>query len=164
MVLLSPNLEGFLVDVKRAALEAVLAAKPFSFTYGTVESVSPLQITVDQKLTLYAGQLILTHAVRDYTVEMTVEHTTEAALTDVDTAHEHDYSGTTEAAETDEHSHDYSGNTENAGGVNLAHSHAYTGRKRFTVHLALQKGEKVLLLRADGGRKYIVLDRAEVPT
>lgn len=161
---MSLNLEGFLADVKRAALEAVLAAKPFSLTYGTVASVTPLQITVDQKLTLYAEQLVLTNAVRDYTVDMTVDHATDPALASVNLTHEHSYSGNTDTAREDQHTHGYSGSTTSAGEANLAHSHSYTGRKRFTVHLALKKGEKVLLLRADGGQKYIVLDRMEVST
>lgn len=125
---MSLNLEGVLADIKRAALEAVLAAKPFSLTYGTVINANPLQITVDQKLTLYAEQLILTNSVRDYTVEMTVNHVTENALSD----------------------------------TNLTHAHSYLGRKCFTVHLALKKGEQVILFRADGGQKYIVLDRVGV--
>ena len=39
--------------------------------YGYVTSTSPLEITVDQKKILTEAQLILTDAVRDYTVEMT---------------------------------------------------------------------------------------------
>ena len=160
---MSPNLEGFLADIKRAALEAVLAAKPFSFLYGTVVNASPLQIMVDQKLTLNAEQLILTNAVRDYSVDMTVDLTTDAALSDVDQSHEHGFSGQTNTGGEDNHVHSYSGETDVAGAVTLSHSHKCAGRKRVTIHLALDKGENVLMLRTDGGQKYIVLDRAEVP-
>lgn len=159
---MSPNLEGFLADIKRAALEAVLAAKPFSFLYGTVVNASPLQIMVDQKLTLNAEQLILTNAVRDYSVDMTVDLTTDAALSDVDLSHEHGFSGQTNTGGEDNHVHSYSGETDVAGAVTLSHSHKCTGGKRVTIHLALDKGENVLMLRTDGGQKYIVLDRAEV--
>ena len=58
-------MNGFLENVKRAALEAVNAAKPFAFVLGKVTSVSPLKVQVDQKLELTAAQLILTNAVRD---------------------------------------------------------------------------------------------------
>lgn len=34
-------------------------------------------------------------------------------------------------------------------------------RKKWRVHNALKMGEKVLLLRCDGGQKYVVLDRWE---
>ena len=94
---------------------------------------------------------------RDYTVYETVDHTTGTALGSVSLTHKHAYSGTTSGNES------YSGNTENAGGVNIGHSHSYTGRKKFTVHLGLKTGEKVLMLRCDGGQKFIVLDRLEAP-
>lgn len=107
------DMNAFLANVKRAAIEAVLAMKPFSFVLGTVSSASPLKIRVDQKLELSAPQLVLTNAVRDHTVAITVDHDTEQTC---------------------------------------------------RVHLALKTGEQVLLLRTDGGQKYIVLDRAEAPT
>lgn len=75
-----------------------------------------------------------TNAVRDYTVYMTVDHQTE--------------------------------NT--AGGSGDAsfasHKHAYKGKKAFKVHLGLKAGEQVLLLRTDGGQKFIIIDRVEAPT
>jgi hypothetical protein len=39
------------------------------------------------------------------------------------------------------------------------HRHDYKGRKRFTVHNALKVGEKVILLRVQGGKQYVVIDR-----
>ena len=128
---MSANLNAFLNDVKRAAVEAVLAGKPFSFTLGQVKSVSPLKIQVDQKLELTAAQLILTNAVRDYTVSMTIDHTTEEVVKEPEPP------------------------------PITEHTHYYKGTKKFRVHLALKAGETVLLLRADGGQKYIVLDRVE---
>lgn len=60
--------------------------------------------------------------------------------------------------ETVEHTTEFASGT----GVS-AHRHDYKGRKQFTVHLALKVGEKVVLLRCDGGQKFIVLDRVEAP-
>lgn len=130
--------------IKRAATEAVDTAKPFALTYGIVKTASPLTITVDQKLELGPAQLLLTNAVRDYGVDMTVDHWTED-----ETDHTHGIHDT------------YSG-----GGSSdpTSHNHAYTGRKKFEVHLGLRVGEKVLLLRIQGGQRYIVLDRVEAPT
>lgn len=108
-------------------------------------------------MTLTAAQLILTNAVRDYTVYMTIDHATGSALGSIDLTHQHSYSGTTSGNES------YSGNTGNAGAKDLTHSHSYTGKKKYTVHLGLKTGEKVILLRCDGGQNYIVLDRVEVP-
>lgn len=107
------NATEFLANVKRAAVEAVRAEKPFALMRGRVSSVSPLKIQIDQKFELVASQLLLTNAVRDYTVEMT----------------------------------DEDGET-----------------KKYTVKLALQKDEYVLLLRANGGQRFIVLDRMEALT
>ena len=36
-------------------------------------------------------------------------------------------------------------------------------KEKYTVHNDLKVGEKVYLLRCDGGQKFIVLDRVEVP-
>lgn len=48
--------------------------------------------------------------------------------------------------------------TEDAEGPQT-HKHPYKGRKVFTVHLGLKAGEKVLLVREQGGQKYVVFDR-----
>ena len=125
---------AFLNDIKRAAIEAVRAEKPFAFVLGTVTSASPLKIKVDQKLELTAAQLILTNAVRDFTVRMTVDHQTESA----------------------------SGGSGDASFA--SHKHTYKGTKAYRVHLALKAGEKVIMLRTDGGQKYVILDRVEAPT
>lgn len=117
--------------VKRAAIEAVEATKPINVLFGTVVSVSPLKIQVDQQTTYPAELLILTRNVTDYELDMTVNHMTE----------------------------------EKAGGSGEAsfsrHSHAYLGRKTFKVHNALQVGEQVLLLRVQGGKRLLVLDRLQ---
>ena len=119
--------------VKQAAVEAVKADGPMAVSFGTVTSASPLKIQVDQKKTLTEAQLILTNNVRDFNVDMTVDHQTE----------------------------------ETSGGSGYAefasHKHAYKGKKAYKVHLALKTGEQVLLLRADGGQKFIILDRVEAP-
>ena len=101
--------------------------------YGYVTSTSPLEITVDQKKILTEAQLILTDAVRDYAVEMTT-------LPDFH--------------ETEE----ISGG---AGDASFApHKHRYQGKKKWMVHNALQMGEKVILLRCDGGENIM----ATLPT
>ena len=92
------------------------------------------QAMTDPQLVPVGTKHILTNAVRDYTVYMTVDHQTE--------------------------------NT--AGGSGDAsfasHKHAYKGKKAFKVHLGLKAGEQVLLLRTDGGQKFIIIDRVEAPT
>lgn len=132
--------------VKSASVDAVKQMKPMAFTYGEVISVSPLHIQVDQKMFLSSAQLILTNAVRDYSVYATVDHASAVALGSANIEHSHDYDG---------------GTTQTGGAYDLTHSHAYSGKKKFTFHFGLAVGEKVMLLRCDGGQKFIVLDRAE---
>ena len=122
--------------IKRAALEVTEAGKPFALTYGEVRSIAPLTIWVEQKLELGPSQLLLTSAVRDYTVDMSVDHWTE---------------------DETEHTHTVGGEVTTPS----EHRHAYRGRKNYRVHNGLQVGERVMLLRVQGGQKYIVLDRVE---
>ncbi len=110
---MSHDMSVFLNDVKRAAVDAVKASKPFAFTLGTVTSVSPLKVQIDQKLELTAAQLILTNAVRDHSIYFTPD-----------------------------------------GGE----------KKKYKLHYGLKAGERVVMLRADGGQKFIILDRVVTPT
>ena len=43
--------------------------------------------------------------------------------------------------------------------IDLSHNHAIQGRTTVTVHSGLKKGEKVILIRMQGGQKFVVLDR-----
>ena len=138
--------------VKQASVDAVLAGKPVSVCYGTVLKEAPLEIQVDQKLILTEAQLILTNNVRDFAVEMT----TMEGL-----------SKSTGPHYTEEISHGHPvTDTYTGGGTaeQVLHRHPYTGRKKWKIHLALKTGEKVILLRCDGGQKFIVLDRWEALT
>ena len=139
------------------------ANKPFSFVLGKViaqaadgTKVKGLRVQVDQKLILSDKQLILTNAVRDYYVKLTTvgeelsqsdgkEHVTE----EKGRLSEAVPSGTA-GLPGDDNAYDY-------------HTHDYKGDKWWKVNLALQVGESVLMLRTDGGQKYIVLDRVYAP-
>ena len=105
----------------------------------TVVSIDPLEIAVEQKNILQEVQLILTRNVTDHTVEMTVGHETED-----------------EARHTHEVSDTYTGGGSSAP---TEHRHKYEGRKKFLVHNGLAVGEHVLLVREQGGKRYIVWDR-----
>lgn len=126
--------------VKQAAVEAVRADSPMMMCHGTVTSVGPLKIMVDQKKTLEEPQLILTDNVRDFNVVLS----------------------TIEGEGRSQGPH-YTELESGGSGYALfeSHRHKYQGRKKWRVHNALKMGEKVILLRCDGGQKYIVLDRWE---
>lgn len=126
-------------SIKTIAMNALEASKPSGIFFGTVVSASPLKIQVEQKMTLGAEFLVLSTLVQDFTVNMTVDHQTEA-----ETEHTHDI-------------HDTYTNGGTSDPTN--HLHEYKGTKSFRVRLGLKAGEKVILLRVQGGQQFIVLDR-----
>ena len=111
--------------------------------FGIVEKVSPLEIRVDQKLLLDEKFLILTKNVINHYVDIEVNHFTESdplvGYSPWDTTHGHPDAG--------------------SGSIPESHRHKYTGRKKIKIFNGLQVGEKVILIRLQGGQKYIVLDR-----
>ena len=114
---------------KGVAIDAINSQKLSNIVYGTVIRTSPLKVQVDQKLTLDETHLQLTRAVKDYEVEMTVDHVTENRS-----------GGSGEAAFA-------------------SHNHEYKGRKKFLVHNGLVDGDKVTMIRAHGGQQYIIIDK-----
>lgn len=121
-------------NVRRAALQAFQNTKPTGIYYGTVINVNPLEIKLSQKIILDSQMLILSSLVQDFSVNMTVDHTTEN--------HTHNHTLPGYGTTTDE-----------------THKHDYSGQKTFQVHLGLNVGEKVILVRVQGGQKFLVLDR-----
>lgn len=124
-----PDAVEFVKTIKKAAVEAYEATKPVQVCFGKVISASPLKILVDQKLTLGKSQLVLTRNVTDFTTEVTVSWVTE---------NKSGGSGESSFA---------------------SHNHAVAGKKKITVHNGLVVGNEVILLRQQGGQKYIVVDR-----
>ncbi len=128
--------------MKKAALDAVEASKPVSVLFGNVVSVSPLEINLEQKLTLDASQLILTRNVTEHKIQMEVDQWTEDEV-----AHTHAIQDTYTGA---------------GSSFPTAHKHALKGRKTFLVHNGLAVGDKVILIREQGGQRYVVIDRVGV--
>lgn len=119
----------FLTEIQRIVLGVLNAQKLSTIVYGTVESISPLKVQVDQKLLLEQEQLKLTRAVMDYEVDMTVDHVTENRAGG-------------------------SGDAEFA-----SHNHEYKGKKKFLIHNGLVVGDKVTMIRAHGGQQYLIIDK-----
>ena len=145
-------------SMKKAALQAMEATKPVNVAFGTVVNVNPLMICVEQKMTLGMGQLILSRNVTDHDIDVTVDWSTESALT----THRHGIGTEEEMLVTMEggdpvHTHDIPPSF--TGYTNLAHRHGISGRKKMRVHLGLTLGEHVVLLRLQGGQQYLVWDR-----
>ena len=115
--------------MKELAGQAETAARPSDYILGVVESSNPLSIRVSQKDLITAEYLITTDAVRDYDVDLEVNHTTE------------NRAGGGGYAEFASHNHDY------------------TGRKKIRVYNGLKPGEVVAMIRQRGGQQYLVVSR-----
>lgn len=132
-----PDYSALVKAMKQAGVEATNAGGPVTVCFGKVMSTSPLQVLVDQKMTLGAAQLVLTRNVTDYEVEVTVEWETEK--------------------ETSTHTHIVDGIESDPN--EQTHVHDIKGKKKMLVHNALVEGDELVLLRQQGGQKYIIIDR-----
>ncbi len=121
--------KNFIEVIKRAAIEAVKAGQPSDFCFGTVTSEQPLKILVEQKMELTSRQLVLTRHVTDYWTEVTTDWESEAKE-----------GGSGEASFA-------------------SHAHGLKGRKGLTIHNSLKTGDKVVLVKKQGGQQYLVLDK-----
>ena len=129
--------------IKQIAINVNEQSKLSKFEFGTVESISPLKIRIDQKKILEQTDLLLSHLVRDYYVDITVQHSTDSIYGGWDTTHSHPNAG------------------DNV--IPIDHEHEYKGRKKIMIHHGLKVGEKVVLTRQMGGQLYYILDRIEDP-
>lgn len=135
--------------IKQAGTEATNASKPTELCFGKVTSASPLKILVDQKFELGEAQLVLTRAVTDYTTSCSVSWSAENALS----THTHGVNGSDSKGDAIALTSD---------AASLTHKHSIAGTKQITIHAKLKTGEQVILLRMQGGQKYLVLDRIGV--
>ena len=130
--------------IKKISLEAVANSEPMEVIMGTVTGVNPLKIRGDNAIDYLEDDLILTHLVRDYAIDITVQHSTDSIFGSWDTNHGH--------PKVDK------------APIPIDHEHEYKGRKKIIIHHKLVEGEKVILLKLTGGQRFVVLDRIEDPT
>lgn len=128
-----PDAVELVKTIKRAAVDAVNASKPVEICFGKVTSASPLEILVEQKMTLRKAQLVLCRNVTDYKTYMTGGNIQNFY---------------------------YVGTPPNVSTLPVSPSHVHAmGKIQVTVHNGLVVGDEVILLRQQGGQKYIVVDR-----
>ena len=137
---------GLLDIMKRAAIDANEASQPTDLRFGTVTSVTPLSVQITNQMTIPQSLLVLPIHLTDYTVPVTFNWTTETAGD-----HDHSYSG------TDSEEDSYSGNVDNNG--NHTHQVVSDESKTITIHNALKVGDKVALIRKQGGQAFYILDQ-----
>lgn len=163
------DINDLLNSIKKAASEAVEASKPVALMYGKVLSVEPLEINVEQKMVLHSAQLVLTRNVSNYTTEVTIAW--DSNNTQLNANHTHNLNGdisvnssATINPNPDNQqvniSNEISNNMSVAQkSINLTHAHSITGKKKIIIHNGLNIDDEVLLLRMQGGQKYIVIDK-----
>lgn len=124
-----PDANGLVEAIKRASKEERESSKPVNVIFGTVTSVSPIQIITEQQLPLGKNQLVLCRNVTNFTTTVTVS-----------------WSSDKKGGGTGESSYE-------------SHAHGITGTKPITINNALAVGDKVVLIRQEGGQKFLVVDR-----
>lgn len=106
--------------IKKASVEAVKAQQPCSVLFGRVVSTSPLQININQKLSLTSDFLVLTKAVQDYEVDIEVSYEVEEDT--FKESHTHTFQGTDSNGDT------FSGTT-GSGNLKGKHKHEVKRKK-----------------------------------
>lgn len=122
-----------LTAIKKAAIDAAESTKPVNVFFGRVVSANPLQINVEQKMLLGKAQLVLSRNVTEFKTSISAGNIKN---------------------------YYYTGDEESDGTTPVSPSHTHAvGKIQVTVHNALAVGEEVILIRQQGGQKYIVIDR-----
>lgn len=149
----SPSLNE---SIKLIASNLINSMQPTDIFYGTVTKVNPLEIMIDQKLILPEAFLILSNMVKDHEVDLTVSFQTENDKFLVpDHTHPH-----TDTLPNGSQSQKMTMTTTD---FDTTHKHEIKHKIKVMQHYALKKDEKVILLRMQGGQKYLVLDRVNTP-
>ena len=155
--------------IKKMAVGANDANAPTSVLFGTVTSVNPLEITVEQKLKLTKEFLVLTKNVKDYTVDVSLDWETENKTLNAN--HNHTLDGNvsvTSNAQVSPNPDNIAVNIKNEvsknieveqKNIDLAHSHSITGKKTMTIYNGLKLNDNVILIQQQGGNNFVVLDK-----
>ena len=121
--------------IRKAAAEAVEAGKPTAVTYGRITSVEPLMVEVDQKIQLGEKQLSFGEGMQEYETEVEVE--IEEMELDLDLQ--------IDGGET----------------VKALAKGSGTVKGKGKIKRCLDAGEEVILVRVQGGQKYVVYDKVK---
>lgn len=120
--------------IQKIAMEAVEAGKPMNVTFGKVLSPDDLNVDVDQKFQLKEKQLMLGETLREYEAELEVE------LEEMELELELEIEGETVLAK--------------AKGTG-------TVKGKGKILRRLDAGDDVILMRMQGGQKYMVIDKVK---
>lgn len=133
-------------SMKSIAFNLVNSMHICDIKYGTVVGVNPLRIKIDEQEPLREESLVLTNMVRDHYVDQTVSFQTE-----------------NDAFMNPSHTHVGVHGQTDTGTLDVTHKHEIKHRIKVLQHYGLKEGEGVILIRTQGAKKYVVLDRIQVP-
>ena len=122
---------GMVKIMKQAAMDVVDNAQMCDLRYGTVISTSPLKVQVTNQFTIPSSLLIVPQHLTDYTVGVSFSWNTESK----------------------------SGGGGDAAFASHDHAVVSSNNRVMTIHNGLKVGDKVALLRKQGGQSYFILDR-----
>lgn len=126
--------------IKRAGVEAIETGKPVNVMFGTVTKEMPLEIFVDQQTILEGKELVLCRNVTDFETEISFDN---PAVKQIYTTWD-----MPEENESDESKISFKSK--------IHHN--------ITMYNTLKVGDGVILLRVQGGQRFVVLDRIGVVT
>lgn len=121
--------------MKKIAIDAVYATNPVNILYGTVTNVKPLEVEIHSKLKLTEEFLDVAEHLTRHERIVTIEHQ-ESANRELGDKTEIDKLNTTYPSSS--------------------YKHNYV---KLIFEDGLKKGEKVILVRMQGGHKFLVFDR-----
>ncbi|WP_245983523.1 DUF2577 domain-containing protein [Ammoniphilus oxalaticus] len=125
-------------NVKRAAVAAVMATNPVNVLYGTIESTKPLEVRIHEKLKLTADFLDVAEHLTRHERIVSIHHE-EMATRNLGDRTDHDM------LDSDDGEPPYT-----------KYQHDYV---KLIMQDGLKTGDKVVLLRVQGGHRFLVLDR-----
>lgn len=109
--------------MQQMSVGASQASYPADVMSGTILSVKPLKVQVEQRFEVSGDMVIVPERLTDHEIKVTVEK-----------------SNTKEAGEPQ-------------------HQHEYGGELVIKVHGALKKGDRVQMIRQQGGQKFLIIDK-----
>lgn len=118
------------------AVNAVENSKPVNILFGTVQSVSPIKVFIEQKLVLGQKQLIIPENMTDYKTKISFDNPSVKQIFTTFNMQESSESTPSKMSFKQP-----------------------SVKHEVTVYNALRAGDKVILFRMSGGQKYLILDR-----
>lgn len=149
-----------MIEVMRKIIDEQMGSYGLSdLKIGTVVSESPLKIRLNDRITLNENQILLTEFVLEKALKLIHKHGVESVNMGSNT-HTHSVSGNTEVSDPEQHKHAVNLNTSS-----YSHSHSLdlTIKDNLGSKIIIQEGlktnDKVIMMSAEKGQKYIVLSK-----